>query len=395
MKKVMILGAGRGQVDLINATIKYGYEPIVASVKGNYPGLNMGVKTVDVDISDKEAVLECAKSENIDAIVTACMDLGVPALGYVCDNMNLPGLSAKAAEICENKYLMKQAFAENGVATAKHLKVASEVELMEKVKNLQYPLIIKAVDLQGSRGINIVREKENLISAYNATMSETRESFCIVEEFIEGYEFGAEAFVADGEILFVLPCGEETYLADTNIPVGHYTPLEMNQEMQDMVFKEVEKAILATGLNNCAIDVDLIVKENKVYVIELTGRIGANCLTQLTSIYYGIDIYRMILDVALGINPKTYYEETKKNPTACYARMLFMEKSGVLKNIINNNSNNEYIEEITFFVKPGDTIRKFNNSKDCIAQIVVKADSVEQGKKYIEEVEKNILLELE
>lgn len=391
----MVLGAGRGQVDLINAIHEYGYEPVVASITGNYPGLKMGFKTVDVDISNGEAVLKKAQEEQIDGIVTACMDLGVPALGYVCDHMGLNGLNARSAEICENKYLMKEAFMKAGVNTARFCRVSSREELITATNDLQYPLIIKAVDLQGSRGINIVQDSKDLIEAYENTMQETNEKFCIVEEFIEGKEFGAEAFVSNGEVLFVLPCGDETFRARTNIPVGHYTPLEMEGEMSQLVTEQSIKAIKAVGLDNCAVNIDLIYKDGKVYIIELTGRIGANCLPQLTSIYYGIDINKMIIDAALGNDVKTYFQENMKEPTACYARMLFSNTSGIVKTIDKSNINNENVEEITFFVSPGDEIAKFSNSKDCIGQVVVKGQTIPECKELLERVEKNLIVDLE
>lgn len=395
MKKIMVLGAGRGQVDLIKAIIKYGYEPIIASVDGNYPGLKMGLHTIDVDICDLEAVLNKAKELQIDAVVTACMDLGIPALGYICDNMDLNGPNAKAAKICENKYLMKQVFLNEGVNTARYKKISSEDDLWAASKELEYPLILKAVDLQGSRGINIVRDPNKLLAAYKSTLSESHEKFCIVEEFIEGEEFGAQAFVADGEIIFVLPCGDETFLGNTNIPVGHYAPLDISEEMNQLIFEQAEKAIKAVGLNNCAVNVDFIYKDGTVYVIELTGRIGANCLPQLTSIYYGVDIYKMIVDVALGKNPKRYFFENKKKPTPCYARMLFSDKAGVLKRINNKNPHCEQIVETSFFVAKGNKIKQFSDSRDCIGQIVVKSEKIEECKKLINEVCNNITIELE
>ena len=88
MKKVMILGAGRGQIDLIKAAKLYGYHTIVASIDGNYPGFQYADECCYVDISDPKAVLKEAERLKIDAITTACLDTGVPALGFVCDNMN-------------------------------------------------------------------------------------------------------------------------------------------------------------------------------------------------------------------------------------------------------------------------------------------------------------------
>lgn len=395
MKKIMVLGAGRGQVDLINAILKYGYEPIIASIKGNYPGLNMGLDTVDVDISDSNAVLVKARELQIDAVVIACMDLGISSLGYVCDNMGLSGLSAQASKMCENKYLMKQAFIQEGVNTAKYEKVSSETELLQAAENLNYPLILKAVDLQGSRGINIVRDPNVLLDAYASTLSESKEEFCILEEFLEGDEFSVQAFIANGEVIFVLPCGDETFSDNANVPVGHYAPLNTSDQMNKLIFEQTKKAIKAVGLDNCAVNLDAIYKDETIYVIELTGRTGANCLPQLTSIYYGIDIYKMILDIALGKNPKQYFDENKKDPTPCYARMIFSDKSGKLKKINNSNTVDENIVETTFFVSTGDKINQFCDSRDCIGQVVVKSGTMEKCKQLIDKVCNNIIVELE
>lgn len=390
MKKVMILGAGRGQVDLIKSVKSYGYYAIVASIKGNYPGFEYADECCYVDISNPEDVLEAAQRLKIDAITTACLDTGVPALGYVCDKMDLSGLSAKSAKLVGDKLLMKSAFMEHNVNTARYKKISSIEELDNIENELCFPLIIKAVDLQGSRGINIVQSKENLISCYKDTMKETKKDFCIIEEFIEGYEFGAQAFVYDNKVLYVLPCGDITYLSKTNIPIGHYAPLDLEDKLWDDVRNEAVKAINALELNNCAVNIDMILKDNKVYLIELTGRVGANCLPQLSSIYYGLDVYKLIIETALGNDPTSYFENTKKAPTPCYAKMLYSEKSGILKETVNKNTYDERIYEITFFVEPGDEIHKFTNSKDCIGEVVVKEQSIDKCQTFIDEVIGNI-----
>lgn len=395
MKKVMVLGAGRGQVDLIKAVKNYGNYAIVASIQGNYPGLDLADECCYVDISDPEAVLREAKKLEIDAIITACLDTGISALGYVCEELGLSGLSKEAARLSGDKLLMKTAFMEHGVNTAKYKKVYSVDDLESVSTELEYPLIVKAVDLQGSRGINIVHSKPELEKGFEDTMRETNKDFCIVEEFIEGYEFGAQAFVINHKVLYVLPCGDITYLSKTNIPVGHYAPLELDEDLKNSIYEEAVKAIEALRLNNCAVNIDMILKDNKVYLIELTGRVGANCLPQLSSIYYGIDVYKLIIEAALGNDPTDYYEKTKKPPTPCYAKMLYTEQDGKLKEIHNHNEDNDNLYETTYFVNPGDLIRKFTNSRDCIGQVVVKGNSLDECKEYIEEVIENIEFVLE
>lgn len=394
-KRIMILGAGRGQVGLIKSAKKLGYETIVASIKGNYPGFALADKICYVDISSPDAVLEVAKEYEIDGIATSCLDTGITALGYTCENYGLIGLSSMSAKLSGDKLMMKKAFIENGVSTAKYVEVASENELEKAVKDLEFPLIVKAVDLQGSRGINIVKSKDNLLEAYRKTMEETSKDFCIIEEFIEGYEFGAQAFVYNGEVLYILPCGDITYLSDTNIPVGHYAPLDVSQAIVSEIEENVKRAIKSIGLDNCAVNIDMIMKDDKIYIIELTGRVGANCLPELSSIYYGVDIYSLIVETAMGNNAKELFFNNKKEPTSCYAKMLVSEKTGVLKAINNNNNKNDDITDITFFVKEGDTVNKFTNSRDCIGQVVVKGKDLEYCKQLVDEVISNIEFVLE
>lgn len=390
MKRLMILGAGRGQVDLIKAAKKYGYETVVTSIMGNYPGFDYADIKCFADITNPNEVLRVAKEYNIDGIATACLDTGISALGYVCDELNLPGLSYASSQMCGDKLLMKNAFIEHGVSTAKYKKITSKEQLVNITDELNLPLIVKAVDLQGSRGINIVNTEEELIDCYENTMSESNKDFCIIEEFIEGYEFGAQAFVVDNKVLYVLPCGDITYLGKTKIPVGHYSPLELDDNKLEQINESVTKAIEAIGLNNCAVNVDMILKDDKIYLIELTGRVGANCLPELSSIYFGIDVYKLIVDTAMGIDVTDYFNNNRKDPTFGYAKMMLSEQTGKLKEIINNNEDNKDIYNITHFVKPGDEIRKFTNSRDCIGQIVVKGDSLKYCEKLIENVEAKI-----
>lgn len=393
-EKIMILGAGRGQTDLIKTAKKMGYSTVVASIQGDYPGFALADEVCYVDISNPVDVANAAKEAGVKGIVTSCLDTGIAALGYACEKNGYIGLSELAAKLSGDKLLMKNAFMENGVRTAKYKKVSSKEEALAVLEELELPLIVKAIDLQGSRGINIVTSKEDLLDCYESTMSETRKNYCIIEEFIEGYEFGAQAFVVNGEVLFVLPCGDIVYKGNTNIPIGHYAPLELDEHILEKIEKQVCAAIKAVSLDNCAVNLDMILKDEEVYMIELTGRIGANCLPQITSIYYGVDIYKMIIDTAMGKNPSEYFRTEKKEPMAAYAKMLISEREGKLERIVDKNSKDENLEEVTFFVKEGDIIRKFNNSRDCIGQVVVRGCDLKECETLISETIKNITFEM-
>lgn len=391
-KRIMVIGAGRGQMGLINAIKRDGHTCVVASIKGNYPGIKEADEFCEVDITDLETVSKAVKDYNVDAVTTCCLDTGIAALGYACDQNNLVGLSSKAAKISNDKFLMKSAFMEAGVNTAKYKKVSTKEDIISVINELTFPMIVKAIDLQGSKGIYIAENEEELYDGFSKTMNDTRKDFCIIEEFIVGEEFGAQSFIVDGEILYVMPTGDITYKSGTNVPVGHYVPLEISDELNKKIDEQVRLAIKALGLDNCAVNIDLILKDDEIYVIELTGRVGANCLPELSSIYFGYDVYKMIYLTALGEKSVDFYNNTKaEDVTPCYAKMLTTEKTGVLKEIINKNDlNNPNIYEITFFVKEGEEVRKFTNSVDCLGQVVVKGNTLSECESFIEEVINNI-----
>ncbi len=392
--RLMILGAGRGQVGLIKAAKELGYRTVVTSIKGNYPGFALADEVCYADISNPEEVCKAAKELGVGGVATACLDTGITALGYTCETLGLVGLSAESARLSGNKWLMKQAFAKYGVSTAAFERVSSKDELIALIDRIGLPVIVKAIDLQGSRGITIAHSVEEAIEGFEYAMSETAKDFCIVEQFIEGEEFGGSAFVYNGEILYVIPTGDVTFKGKTGVPVGHNIPVDLSEDEKAQADRTARLAIQALGLDNCAVNIDFIRKDGKVYMIELTGRIGANCLAELTSIYRNIDIYKMIADTAMGKDPRPYLEEEYTH-TPCCSKMLFSDKSGVLTDIINENGDDGDICEITFFKEIGDTVNKFTNSKDCVGQVIVKTAVGENACAFAEEVVSKIKLVVE
>ena len=383
MKTIMILGAGRGQVGLYKAARAMGHKSVAVSIKGDYPGFAFADEIDYTDITDVEAVLEAARRHGADAVVSACVDITVPAIGYVCDNLGLCGISHEAAVTSTNKMLMKKAFEKAGVRTARFVELDRGEDPAEKSAHLRKPLIVKAVDLCGSKGINIVMDGMSLEDAVSATMADTRMDYCIIEEYLVGYEFSATAFIADGKILFNIPMGDVRYGKNDEIPAGHYLPFEGDEEITKDTITQMTNGIYALGLDNCAVNADLMLCDGKVYILEMTGRLGANGIPELTSIYMGYDINRMIIETALGERSFLSEISPEKVPcTPCFSQMVLSERSGVLESAkIDENCD----ADVLLFVKPGDSIRKFASTSDCIGQIITQAATLDEARKKAED----------
>ena len=51
--------------------------------------------------------------------------------------------------------------------------------------------------------------------------------YIIIEQYVKGVEFGAQAYVKNGQLTFVMPHGDMVHHGLTDIPVGHYAPYEV------------------------------------------------------------------------------------------------------------------------------------------------------------------------
>lgn len=395
-KRLLVVGAGRGQVGLYKAAKEMGIYTIAGTMPDNNPpGIKLADEVCYMNIANPDEVLEKAKELKLDGIVTCCLDTGVPALGKVCDALKLTGLTEDAAIMCGDKLKMKKAFMEHNVSTAKFYEISSEEDLKVALEKLQLPVIIKATDLQGSNGIYISKTEDAAFYGFKEAMKKTKRAYVIVEEYIEGWEFGAQAFVYKNEVLFVMPHGDETYMSHTAVPVGHSVPLACDKSIYDQTEVAVRSAIQALGLNNCAVNVDLILKDNTVYVIELTGRVGANCLPELVQINFGIEYYKMIAAMALGENPLELWKEKRDITKAGLAKMIIeTEKAGVLESIEYTGEVADDVLEVTFFKHPGDEIHIFENSNDCVGQIIVQGDDLDDCNKKVDKVISEIEMKL-
>ena len=386
-KRLLLQGASRGNLGLIKTAKQHGVYVIMTGMGGDFPCNPYADEFCYADISDPDAVLKVAREKKIDGIVIRCFDTGLSAVGRCNDTLGLVGLSEEAAMFSSNKLLMKERLVEAGVRTARFYKVNSVEALNNAVNELGLPVIIKATDLQGSRGINIVKDRSSLISSFEDTMHLTKKDYCIVEEYLEGEEFGVQSFVYKGNVLFVLPHGDETIMCKTAVPIGHYMPYNMVNGLYEDTCIQVIKAIKTLGLDNCAVNVDLIEKNGKAYIIELTGRVGANCLPELTGNYFGINYYEMILATALGESPLPVYEQ-RRPPVTTVARMIKSDVSGICKTVSAPVSGDRV--EIRLFIHPGSEIRSFTNSNDAIGEIITRGKDRDECESLIEDTLKSI-----
>ena len=197
MNKIMILGAGVGQVPLIRKAIELKLYVIVITPQGPYPGISMANKVYYEDVRNKEKILDIAKQEQINYIISDQLDVAVASVAYVAEKMHLPGIGYQCSLNFTNKFLMKENVQKIGIKTAKHCEVNSLEEAQKEISNFHLPIVIKPEDSDASRGVFIIKNLSQLVELFPITKSYSISGKIICEEFISGQEYVVDGIASN------------------------------------------------------------------------------------------------------------------------------------------------------------------------------------------------------
>ena len=388
MKKILILGAGIYQVPLIKKAKEMGLYVIVASIPGNYPGFQYADKVYYESTIDEEKIYQIAIEEKISAILTTGTDVAVKTIGYVGEKMGLQGVTKKVAECVTNKSYMKECLHRGNVRTAASMTARSVEEALNFAKENGFPLMFKCVDKSGSRGIIKVEDYKDIPKAFEYSVSYSNLDYIVVEKFIPGYEIGVDGYI-DGENVLVVPHGKIVFdNGKTKVPVGHEFPFVCSKVLSDDITDQVKKTLKAVGLDKSFFNMDVMVSDEKSYVIEIGGRMGATCIPELLSIYLGCDIYEKMINNALG--EKVEFVDSEK--VACVGELLKAEKNGVISNVVLTDE--VFVEQVSMDYKVGESVRKFEIGPDRIGHVIVKGKDLEEARENLKRAKEKILVEV-
>ena len=342
-KKLMILGAGRHQMPLIQSAIDLGLETHVCSIDGDYPGIPMAPHFHDVDISNQHHVLSIAKALQPDGILTTATDVCLQSIGTVVDELELHGSGLEASSACLNKAIMKQKLVESGVPTAQYRIVQNANDGVEFFSERSSPCVIKPVDSSGSRGVTKVTDVSEIEHAFQSARTFSRTGDVLIEEWLEGEEFGAQAIVINKRCNLLVLHSDMTTAPPRRIPVGHGCPHPEEDQLLELVQNIVDDAIDCIGINDTISNIDFILTDDGPKIIELTCRMGGTRLPEVCGTYWGLDFYALAIHLALGQDVELPPSPQGK-PNA--AHNLILNSGGRLAGM--EDVGDEFVHEIYF-----------------------------------------------
>ena len=235
LKKLLLLGGSHAEIPLIQAAQALGWFVITTGNNRDGLGHPYADKTVFADYSNKEAMVELAHHENVQAVCSGCNDFSLLSTVYVCEQLGLPGHDSYATSLeIHHKDKYRALATRIGIPTPKAITVSANLgnkEISDEnyaafenaIAALTFPIIVKPIDLTGGKGIHRAATIEEARVAYKDACSRTRQDHIVVEEYVEGTNHGFSAMLVKGKVAFAFADNEQ-YFINKYLVSGANTP---------------------------------------------------------------------------------------------------------------------------------------------------------------------------
>lgn len=308
----LLIGASSESLIAIAYAKKLGLRVVAFDINPTAPGLKEADISYNEDISNPNKIIAILERDGLIPVVILPVPIGrcLNTIGALNDYYNLNGFSYKMADICTDKLKFATALADNeGLGSLRDIKF----DIFDPNSNhnkLKFPLIIKPRFGSGSKDTIVI---SNLDELQNITQNIkfTKMDF-LIEEFIDGLEYGIDAAIINGEFHHIL------------LRQKLLTPLPYRQAIGYISIDEIpfissyiQKVITKLNIDNCLLHADIITKDNRAFIIELSTRPSGHYLSKFIEITTGINPTKEWINKSLNL-PYNFKPKFRKNTVIRY-----------------------------------------------------------------------------
>lgn len=285
----VVIGASREAEHTIKKAREQGINVIALDGNPKAEGFLYADSFKVVDISDMEKVCEEIEKIRPDFVIPVPIGRYLVTTGYVNEKYHLKGIKYNETNLSTDKYLFHKKLQEKGLRNIKLCLVNQNTDIKEA--DMCFPAILKPRYGSGSRDVFYIEKEEQLGSAYE-TVQDMQEDF-VLEQVVQGTEYGVDGAVIQGKLYVILVRKK----INTPLPVRQavsylaVTKNEKNSELLEQIQQHLKQVVKTLGYSDCLFHSDLIVKNDKVFTIEISPRpSGHNLHNLFVPLATGIDM---------------------------------------------------------------------------------------------------------
>ncbi len=376
--RVLVLGAGSAQLGLLESAREHGFWTAVADRDPGAPGFPLADRRCIVSTEDEPAIERLAGALDLDGVIAPGTDWPVAIAARVAEKLGLPHpLAPATAVLATNKLRQRERLAAAGVPQPRW-QVVSDGDV-----ELEPPLVVKAPDRQGQRGMSLVLDDAELYDAVEFARESSRADTALVEQLVDGPEVTVIAFSVDG--MFVPLAVTDRVTADPpafGVALAHVFPSPHAVAAAEVAARAVE----ALGIVDGPTYTQLRIGPGGPEVIEVAARLGGGHDAELVQAAVGIDLNRLALGAAVGerITPGPLREVAG----AAVTRFL-VAPPGTIESV-DVPDQLEGVVRVRIYRGAGAVVGPFRHGSDRAGAVLVVADTRAEAVRLAEQAAERI-----
>ncbi|MFC9997164.1 ATP-grasp domain-containing protein [Nocardia sp. NPDC127526] len=377
---LVILGGADGSIPTYRRARELGYRTICVDRRPDVLARPLADEFVHLSIHDPEPIANALDGRtDLVGVLSPASDTGLPAQRRLIRNWRLPGAPAEAVVRASADKAHFRAVCD-GLGFAHHRYVTGLVDahLPIRAASLRFPVLVKPIDAQSSRGIQACADVHEVAAAAATASDFASDGRVIVEELISGRHYSAEAFVDQGRIAFVGVSARTLTPPPHFVTTAHRVPADLDAARTHELTHMLDDLVAELGYRRGPLTVDLLIDDaDRIHLIEMGARVGGNGLGDLVRHAYGVDLVGASIAAATGQPADVTPTQTRE----AVAQILFADRAGTITRVIGADAAETIPElvELTLFAHPGSPALPYDNAANKLGHFVIAADSPQQA----------------
>ena len=300
--RLLVLGAGAGQLGLLEAARAHDLYVIAADRDPAAPGFTFADRRAIISVEDEPQIDRLSTAERVDGLIAPGIDWPVAIAARIAERLVLPHpIDPATAVLATSKPRQRERFAEAGVPHPRHVVCSTLDEAAAAASGFGYPCVVKAPDRQGQKGLVLVADESVLRDAFELALGESRSNVVLVEELVPGREVTVNAFSVDGR--FNPLTITDRVVAEPpafGVALAHVWPSSLAPEEVGAAVEAARAAADALGVRDGPTYTQIVVGERGAHVVELAARLGGGHDAELCRAALDVDLNGLALAAALG-----------------------------------------------------------------------------------------------
>jgi biotin carboxylase len=369
-RRLVVLGAGPAQLGLLEAARERGLWLAVVDRDPAAPGFRFADRRCIFSTEDEPAIDRLVGALSVDGLIAPGTDWPVGVAARIAERAGLPHpISAQTAVLATNKLRQRERLSEAGVPQPRWWVVGGD----EDPPDVSFPVVVKAPDRQGQKGLSLVTDAAGLGPAVEVARSASRGGLALIEERVNGPEVTVVGFSHDGELTALVVT--DRIVADPpayGVALAHVWPSRDRGQSLDVA----RAAVAAVGIENGPSYTQLRLAQDAPHVIEVAARLGGGHDAELAQAVTGVDLNGLAIDAALG-NPALVPSWHKPRVGGAVTRFL-VAPPGILE-AVEVPDGLDGVERVRIYRQPGDVVAPLRRGSDRAGAVLAVGHSREEA----------------